>query len=271
MNENQIFSNEIKQLKSEKENTVLSLKTQNLEQETKIKELEKLVDDLKEKDNNNKLKIKEVQKELEDNYKIIENLEKDINQIKVNKEYNKEKPGTSFLFSLNNKKFFNIKPGEIATDNRPEKLCFGRTYYYNDNESNWLIYIPRDEFLGVNCKFGNKESSFGEIKSSDIVGAISSYHLSDVEIFEVKFDNDDNDLDDNEDNDDNSKNIIMNNKKDKIEEKDETAISDKNFRLFLILYHINNMYQITALNLKMYILLLDELKILIDLYLELEK
>ena len=139
----------------------------------------------------------------------------------------KEKPGTSFLFSLNNKKFFNIKPGEIATDNRPEKLCFGRTYYYNDNESNWLIYIPRDEFLGVNCKFGNKESSFGEIKSSDIVGAISSYHLSDVEIFEVKFDNDDNDLDDNEDNDDNSKNIIMNNKKDKIEENDETVISDK--------------------------------------------
>ena len=88
-NNNKKLSNEIQQLKIEKESSVLLFKKQSIE--TKIKELEKLDEDLKEKDIINKLKIKEVQKELEDNYKIIENLEKDINQIKVNKEYNKEK------------------------------------------------------------------------------------------------------------------------------------------------------------------------------------
>ena len=78
----------------------------------------------------------------------------------------KEKPGTSFLFSLNTLKAFPIKEGEIATDNRTEKLCFGRTFRYNNNESNWLIYVPRNEFLGVDLLFGDKESSFGEINNN---------------------------------------------------------------------------------------------------------
>ena len=70
-NNNKKLSNEIQQLKIEKESSVLLFKKQSIE--TKIKELEKLDEDLKEKDIINKLKIKEVQKELEDNYKIIEN------------------------------------------------------------------------------------------------------------------------------------------------------------------------------------------------------
>lgn len=143
----------------------------------------------------------------------------------------KEKPGTSFLISLNKCKAYSIKPGEIATNNRPEKLCFGRTYYYNSNESNWMIYIPRNDFLGVDCKFGDKESTFGEIKPNDIVGFNDTYHLKDVEIFQVMLEKDDNDINDKDDDIDNSKNVAINTKKvdkiEKIENDNDTVISEK--------------------------------------------
>ena len=130
----------------------------------------------------------------------------------------KEKPGTSFLFSLNWLKTYEIKQGETATDNRTEKLCFGRTYKYNNNESNWIIYVPRNEFLGVDLKFGDKESEFGDIKYSEIIGYIDTYHLKDVEIFQVMIDKDGND-DDNDD----YKNIIeeKENNKEKNKEKNK--------------------------------------------------
>ena len=105
-------------------------------------------------------------------------------------EYFKEVPGTSFLFNLNTLKIFPILPKELATDNRPEKLCFGRTYYYNSNESNWLIYIPNDDFLNCDLKFGDKESDFQGASYSDIVGNSYNYHLKDVEIFQVMFEDD---------------------------------------------------------------------------------
>ena len=119
----------------------------------------------------------------------------------------KEKPGTSFLFSLNTLKAFPIKEGEIATDNRTEKLCFGRTFRYNNNESNWLIYIPRNEFLGVDLMFGDKESSFGEINSNEIIGYVNNYHLKDVEIFKVLIEKDGNEVIDEDDEDKSYKNI----------------------------------------------------------------
>ena len=117
----------------------------------------------------------------------------------------KEKPGTSFLFSLNTLKAF--PEGEIATDNRTEKLCFGRTFRYNNNESNWLIYIPRNEFLGVDLMFGDKESSFGEINSNEIIGYVNNYHLKDVEIFKVLIEKDGNEVIDEDDEDKSYKNI----------------------------------------------------------------
>ena len=105
-------------------------------------------------------------------------------------DYYKEVPGTSFLFSLNTLKCFPILPKELGTDNRPEKLCFGRTYYYNSNESNWLIYIPNNNFLDVDLKFGDKESSYQNARYSDIVGNSDIYHLKDVEIFQVMIEDD---------------------------------------------------------------------------------
>ena len=105
-------------------------------------------------------------------------------------DHYKEIPGTSFLFSLNTLKCFPILPKELGTDNRPEKLCFGRTYYYNNNESNWQIYIPNNNFLDVDLKFGDKESSYQNVTYSDIVGNSYGYHLKDVEIFQVMLEDD---------------------------------------------------------------------------------
>ena len=97
----------------------------------------------------------------------------------------KEVPGTSFLISLNSLKTYNILKGAKASDDRPEKLCFGRTFYYNNNESNWFIYTPRNEFINVKCMIGDKLSTFGEINTKEIIGNKKEYYLKDVEIFKV--------------------------------------------------------------------------------------
>ena len=97
----------------------------------------------------------------------------------------KEVPDTAFLISLNNLKIYDIMKGQKATDDRQEKLCFGRSFYFNNNESNWFIYIPRNEFLGVKCTLGDKENSFGNIDANEIVGYKKDYILKEVEIFRV--------------------------------------------------------------------------------------
>ena len=108
----------------------------------------------------------------------------------------REIPGTSFLISLNLLKTYNILKDGKATGDRPEKLCFGRTFYYNNNESNWLIYTPRNEFLDVKCMIGDKLSNFGVINPNEIVGNKIYYYLKEVEIFKVIIYTDE-DLDDN--------------------------------------------------------------------------
>ena len=105
----------------------------------------------------------------------------------------KEVESTSFLISLNSLKTYDILKGKKATDDREEKLCFGRSFYFNDNGSNWLIYTPRNEFLYQKCMIGDKESSFGKIDTNEIVGIIKDYHLKEVEIFKVVIYTDDDD------------------------------------------------------------------------------
>ena len=97
----------------------------------------------------------------------------------------REVPGTSFLISLNSLKTYNILEGKKASDDREEKLCFGRSFYYNDNGSNWLINTPKNDFLRIKCIIGDKESSFGNINTNEIVGINKEYFLQDVEIFKV--------------------------------------------------------------------------------------
>jgi hypothetical protein len=104
----------------------------------------------------------------------------------------KEVPGTSFLISLNSLQTFNILEGKKATDDRPEKLCFGRSFMYNKNGSNWLIYTPRNEFLGVKCMIGDQEGDFGKINTDEIVGYNKIYQLKEVEIFKVTIEPEEN-------------------------------------------------------------------------------
>ena len=111
----------------------------------------------------------------------------------------KEIPGTSFLISLNSLRTYDILKGKKATDDRPEKLCFGRTFYFNNNESNWFIYTPRNEFLDVKCMIGDKESTFGKIDTNEIIGIKKDYRLKDVEIFKVSVESGDNFDDDDDD------------------------------------------------------------------------
>ena len=115
-----------------------------------------------------------------------------VNSFFKKEENYKEIPGSSFLFGLNKFKAFRVGPKELGTDNRPEKLCFGRTYYFNNNESNWQIYIPNNNFLGVDLKFGDKESSYENATYTDIVGNSYNYHLKDVEVFKVEIEDDGN-------------------------------------------------------------------------------
>ena len=96
----------------------------------------------------------------------------------------KEIPGTSFLISLNHLKIYDIKEKKIATDEKHDNLCFGKTYYFNKNGSNWLINIPNNQFLAKKCLIGNKQSEFC-VDVEELVGPNKEYHLKDVEIFHV--------------------------------------------------------------------------------------
>jgi hypothetical protein len=105
----------------------------------------------------------------------------------------KEVPGTSFLLSLNSLKIYNILKGELATDNREERLCFGRSFLFNENGSNWFLYHPRNQFLDIKCMIGDKKSNFGEIDTDEIVGTKKDYYLKDVEIFKVTVEREEHD------------------------------------------------------------------------------
>jgi len=98
----------------------------------------------------------------------------------------KEKHDTSFLVSLNSLKIYDIEKGQIATGNRSEQLCFGRSFLFNDNGSNWFIFTPRNYFLDIKCMIGDKKSTFGIINTNEIVGPKKDYYLKDVEIFQVR-------------------------------------------------------------------------------------
>ena len=110
----------------------------------------------------------------------------------------REVPGTSFLISLNSLKIYDILEGKKATEDREEKLCFGRSFLFNENGSNWLIFTPRNEFLNTKCMLGDKENSFGKININEIVGKKNEYTLRDVEIFKVIVYSDDEDKDNDE-------------------------------------------------------------------------
>ena len=97
----------------------------------------------------------------------------------------KEVPGSSFILSLNSLQTFDILEGKKATDDSDEQLSFGRSFLFNKNGSNWLIFTPRNEFLNARCIFGDQEGVFGKIDADKIIGTNKTYQLKEVEIFKV--------------------------------------------------------------------------------------
>ena len=101
--------------------------------------------------------------------------------------YYKEVPGTSFIVSLNNLKFFDIEYNKTSKEGFEDYLCFGRTYYLNENGSNWLICTPRTRFLKKRCIIGVQQGQYFDYDPEILVGKKHEYHIKDVEIFEVVF------------------------------------------------------------------------------------
>ena len=104
----------------------------------------------------------------------------------------KEIPGTSFMVSLNNLKFFDILPNKTCKEGDESVLCFGRTFYLNSNGSNWIINTPRNKFLKKKCIIGNRGSDYKDLDTELLVGIREEYHLKDVEVFEVSIEKDEN-------------------------------------------------------------------------------
>ena len=103
----------------------------------------------------------------------------------------KEIPGTSFMVSLNNLRFFDIRQDKTSKDGEDVYLCFGRTFYLNTNGSNWIINTPRDKFLKKKCIIGDKGGDYINLDTELLVGLREEYHIKDIELFEVAIEKDD--------------------------------------------------------------------------------
>ena len=103
----------------------------------------------------------------------------------------KEIPGTSFMVSLNNLRFFDIREDKTSKGGEDLYLCFGRTFYLNTNGSNWIINTPRDKFLKKKCIIGDKGGDYINLDTEVLVGMREEYHIKDLEIFEVAIEKDD--------------------------------------------------------------------------------
>ena len=110
----------------------------------------------------------------------------------------KEVPGTSFIVSLNNLRFFNISPNQTSKGGHEDDLCFGRTFYLNRNGSNWLIYTPKSNFLKKRCFIGNQKGEYIKFDPEILIGNKNDYHIKDIEIFHVVFEKDENNEKDND-------------------------------------------------------------------------
>ena len=97
-----------------------------------------------------------------------------------------EVPGTSFIIGLNNLIYYNVKAKQTSLyDKSDNMLCFGFCSKINNNETNWLIYTSRNYFLGKKYLFGDKNDVYLNLDYKKIVGNNPSYHIKDVEIFDV--------------------------------------------------------------------------------------
>lgn len=118
-------------------------------------------------------------------------IERKIGTSFINGKIYKEVPGTSFIVSLNNLRFFNIAPDKTSREGYEDYLCFGRTYYLNDNGTNYLIATPKSKFLKKKCIIGTQKGSYYDYDPEILVGSRLDYYIKDVEIFHVALEKDD--------------------------------------------------------------------------------
>ena len=104
-----------------------------------------------------------------------------------------EVPGTSFIISLNNLIYYNVRMKENSLDKIFDNyLCFGFSKDNNikndNNHKRWLIYTSRNNFLGKKFLFRNKNDVYLNLDYRKIIGNNLSYHIKEVEMFEVIYD-----------------------------------------------------------------------------------
>jgi hypothetical protein len=97
-----------------------------------------------------------------------------------------EVPGSSFIISLNNLLYYNVMPKKLSLNNKINNfLCFGFCSKINNNETYFLIYTSRNNFLGKRYLFGDKNDVYFNLDYRKILGNNRFYKIKDVEIFEV--------------------------------------------------------------------------------------
>lgn len=97
-----------------------------------------------------------------------------------------EMPGTSFIISLNNLVYYNVMAKKVSLyEKNDNDLCFGFCSKINNNKTNWLIYTSRNNFIGKQFLFGNRNDVYLNLDYRKIIGDDPSYRIKDVEIFEV--------------------------------------------------------------------------------------
>ena len=97
-------------------------------------------------------------------------------------KYLAERPGTSFLVSLNNLEIYDIYKTFVSSEN---KLCFIKNKKSNKNGTSYAIFTPPQKFLGVQCYMGDITAYFNVDGNEDVIGEKEEYKLKEVEICRV--------------------------------------------------------------------------------------
>ena len=97
-----------------------------------------------------------------------------------------EVPGTSFIIGLNNLIYYNVFMKKNSLYYKSDNLlCFGYCSNVNNNKTRWLVYTKRNNFIGKKYLFGDKNDVYLNLDTNKIIGNNLSYHIKDVEVFEV--------------------------------------------------------------------------------------
>ena len=97
-----------------------------------------------------------------------------------------EVPGTSFLVGLNNFVCYHVYMKKNSLFEKSDNFfCFGYCSNVNNNKTRWLVYTQRNNFINKKFLFGDKNDVYVNLNTSKIIGNSLTYHIKDIELFEV--------------------------------------------------------------------------------------